>query len=101
MKGLLALELEGAVRGADRAGEGIAAGLGDEILGLGSVRQALPSSTLMSSSTPPSMPSSASTEMPLAWALSTTRLVIATFCSKDSCEASIITELKKPPPMHS
>ena len=34
----------------------------------GLVRQAFPSSTLMSSSTPPSMPSSASTEMPLAWA---------------------------------
>ena len=67
----------------------------------GSVRQALPSSTLMSSSTPPSMPSSASTEMPLAWALSTTRLVIATFSANGSCEASIMTELKKPESMHS
>ena len=67
----------------------------------GSVRHALPSSTLMSSSTPPSMPSSASTEMPLACARSTTRLVIATFWSNGSCDASIMTELKKPESMHS
>jgi len=44
----------------------------------------------MSSSTPPSMPSSASTEMPLAWARSTTRLEISTFLSNGSWEASII-----------
>ena len=67
----------------------------------GLVRVAWPSSTLMSSYTPPSMPSSASTEMPLAWARSTTRLVISTFFSKGSWEASIITELKKPESMHS
>ena len=37
---LAALELVGAVAGADRAGEGVAAGLLDEILGLGRVGQA-------------------------------------------------------------
>ena len=45
----------------------------------GSVRQACSAETLMSSSTPPSMPNSASTEMPLSWARSTTRRVIAMF----------------------
>ena len=49
----------------------------------GLVRHALPSSTAMSSSTPPSMPSSASTEMPFAWARSTTRRVMAMFSSKE------------------
>ena len=39
VEGLLALELEGAVRGADGAGEGVAAGALDELLGLGRVRQ--------------------------------------------------------------
>ena len=42
----------------------------------GSVRQTLPT---MSSSTPPSWPSSASTTIPLAWARSTTRRVISMF----------------------
>jgi hypothetical protein len=40
VEGLLALELEGAVRGADGAGEGVAAGLLDEVLGLGRIGQA-------------------------------------------------------------
>ena len=55
----------------------------------------------MSSSTPPSMPSSASTESPILWAASTTRLVISTFLSNVSWEASIMTELKKPDLMQS
>ena len=59
---------------------------------LGLVSEAWPSSTAMSSSTPPSCPSSASTERPLAWARSTTRRVMAMFSSKESCEASIITD---------
>jgi len=50
MEGLLALELEGAMRGADGAGEGVAAVcLTKSSASAGSVRQALPSSTLMSS----------------------------------------------------
>ena len=56
----------------------------------GSVRHTLP---MMSSSTPPSCPNSASTEMPFSWARSTIRFVISTFFSNGSCEASIITEL--------
>ena len=39
------------------------------------------------------LPSSASTLMPLAWARSTTRFVIAMFSSKASWLASIMTEL--------
>jgi hypothetical protein len=60
---------------------------------LGSVKKALPSSTCTSSSTPPSRPNSASTLKPLACARSTTRFVVATFSSKGSWLASIITEL--------
>jgi len=59
----------------------------------GSVSMACFSSTWMSSSTPPSLPSSDSTLIPLAWARSTTRRVVATFSSNGAWEASIITEL--------
>ena len=59
----------------------------------GFVRLACAASTAMSSSTPPSIPSSASTLRPRACARATTRLVMATFSSNGACEASIITEL--------
>jgi len=61
------------------------AGLFDEALGLGGIGQAgVTLIDLNSSSTPPSMPSSASTLIPLAWARSATRFVIATFWSSGS-----------------
>jgi len=102
VQGLLALELERTVRGADGAGEGIAAGLLDEILGFLGVGEGgvavLDLDVLFDT---PSMPSSASTEMPFLWAASTTRLLISTFFSKVSWDASIMTELKKPELMQS
>jgi hypothetical protein len=91
---LFTFELVGPVAGADGRRQRIAAGLRDELDGLLRVgRNALPSSTWTSSSTPPNRPSSASTLMPLACARLTTRLVMSTFASKVSWLASIITEL--------
>ena len=91
---LLALELVGPVRGADGHGQRIAAAAFDEfdrLVGIGKAG-VIGIETLISSSTPPSMPSSASTEMPFSWARSTTRRVVAILSSNDSCEASIITD---------
>lgn len=48
----------------------------------------------ISSSIPPNVPNSASTETPLAWAYSTTYFVRATFSSNGLAEASIITDVK-------
>lgn len=47
-----------------------------------------------SSSIPPNVPNSASTETPRACAYSTTDFVIATFSSNGFAEASIITDVK-------
>ncbi|MNY36812.1 hypothetical protein D3C86_1713220 [compost metagenome] len=56
----------------------------------GSVRNALSASTLMSSSTPPSRPSSASTLQSLRWQKSTTDFTSFTFCSNGKWLPSII-----------
>ncbi len=60
----------------------------------GSVKVASRSETTMSSSTPPILPSSASTDTLLGWATSTTFCTMAMFSSKGSLEPSIITAVK-------
>jgi hypothetical protein len=84
VEGLLALELEGAVAGADGAGEGVAAGLLDEglgFLGLGEGGVAfLDLDVLLDAAEHAEF---GLDEMPLAWAASTTRLVISTFFRTD------------------
>ena len=73
-------ELVGPVRGADGHGQRVAAAAFDELDGLVGIGQAgVIGRDVMSSSTPPSMPNSASTEIPFSWARSTTRRVMAMF----------------------
>ena len=97
----LAVELVGAVAGADRDGERVDAGRGRRTRPPGRGRSGAPAPEPTPSSMPPSVPSSPSTVTPLAWAASTTSRVTATLYSNDdgvlpssSSEPSIITLVK-------